>query len=172
MDDPTLIGSWGSGLWLELGSPTTTTPSTISGYAVQESTLGRLNSLLGTCFSGSGYLGTGTSNYQIGPFVTNTELSVIGAMYMVSYYRNLAQSMMGVTAAGLPWTSIKEGDSTIQRANGANIGEIYLKEAKTASDQLKYLTDAYRTNAQGGSIARAIDFYNLVGPTYSAGVWP
>jgi hypothetical protein len=172
MDDPTLIGGWASGVWLELGAPSTVAASTISGYAVQESTLGRLNSLIGTCFSGSGYLGTGTSNYQIGPFVTNTELALIGAMYTVSYYRNLAQAMMGATTAGIPWTTIKEEGSTIQRANGANIGEIYLKEAKTANDQLNYLVNAYRQGSQGGNMARSIDYYDLSGPTYGATVWP
>ncbi len=172
MDDPTLIGQWATGIWLDLFQPTNTSPSTISGYAIQPSTLGKLNNLVQGCFSGSGYTGAGTTNYQIGPYVTNSELAIIEAMYRVSYYNNLAQATMGIGGATTPWTTIREGDSSISRANGATLGREYREIAKEAAAQLNYLVNTYRSS-QGGNIGRSVDYLSPSYPDWSASyVWP
>lgn len=168
-----LLQPWATGVWQDLDGPATVAVSTISGYAVQPNTLGRLNSLAGTCFSGSGYTGVGTTNYQIGPWVTNTELAIIGQMYLVSYYNNLVQATMGVGGTTIPWLAIAEGDSKIGRVNAASIGAQYREAAKDAYAQLWNLVNSYRTNSAGGSIPRSVDYLNLVGPTWGETyTWP
>jgi len=154
-----LLQPWATGVWLDIGSPSNTSTSTISGYAVQPSTLGRLNSLVTACFSGSGYAGTGTTNYQIGPYVTNAELAIIGQLYLVSYYNNLAQANMGVGGSTIPWVRLREGDSLIDRVSAANLGKEYREMAKTAYEQLWSLVNAYRSS-EGGSIPRSVMFFN------------
>lgn len=167
MPSNTLIGDWASGFWTNLGQPVNVAVTTISGYAIQPNTLGQLNSFIGTCYSGSGYLGvTGTSNFDTDPNLTNTELSIIGAMYLVSYYNSLSQAMMGVSQNTIPWVNLKEGDSTITRANGANLGMVYAKMATDANTRLQYLVNAYRQNAQGGSVPRTVDYPNIQYPEF------
>lgn len=153
-----LLMPWASGVWLDLGGPSNTTTSTISGYAVQPSTIGRLNDYLTTCFTGSGYAGTGTSNFQIGPWISPTELAIVQAMYLVSYYSNLAQASMGVGGNSIPWTALAEGDSRISRVNAANLGKEYREMSKTAFEQLNYLANAYRNGSAG--VPRSVDFFN------------
>ena len=161
-----LLQVWAVGVFTDIGSPSNTSVSTISGYAVQPSTLGKLNNLVTTCFSGSGYAGTGTSNYQIGPFVTPSELSLIAQMYLVSYYNNLAQASLGIGGNGIPWTRIREADSSIERANPANLGKEYREMARTAAEQLWQLANAYR-GSQGGSIPRDVQYLSI--EPYGAG---
>lgn len=154
-----LLFPWSTGLWQDLGMPTNVSVSTISGYAIQPSTLGKVNSLLSTYFSGSGYTGAGTTNYQIGPWVDPAVLGVIGQLYLVSYYNNLAMAAMGQGGNTLPWQLLREGDSTIGRVSAANIGKEYREMSKTAYEQLWNLVNAYRSDAGGGT-ARSISYYN------------
>lgn len=163
-----LLQVWATGLWESIGNPVNVSVSTISGYAVQPNTLGRVNSLLTTCFSGSGYAGTGTSNYQIGPFADPALLSVIGQLYLVSYYNNLAQATMGISSSTIPWTALAEGDSKIARVSAANLGKEYREMSKTAYEQLWNLVSMYRSS-EGGSIGRSIDFYNPPASPYNYG---
>ncbi len=160
-----LLAPWASGIWLDLGQPTNTTTSTISGYAVQPSTLGRLNDLVGTCFSGSGYTGAGSFNYQIGPDISNTELGIVAQMYYISYYNNLAQATMGIGNSTIPWQTLREGDSTITRASAPAIGAQYRQMSKDAYEQLWNLSNAYRNNSAG--VPRSVDYLNPpAGPYY------
>lgn len=166
------IGLWSTGLWIDLGQPSNISSLTISGYAVAPNTLGRLNNFIGTCYSGSGYAGPGTYNFDTVPDLTDQELAIIGAMYSVGYYNSLVQAAMGAgsavaaSAGGLPWAMIKEGDSQISRPNIAAIGATYANLAKEATAQLKYLTNVYIANSQGGNTPRSVLYLNP--PIYNA----
>lgn len=167
MDNNILLGQWAVGVWTDLGQPSNTTATTISGYAIQPSTLGKLNDLIGACYSGSGYVGGNTMNFQIGPDISNTELGLIEKMFLVSYYNNLAQANMGIGGNSIPWTRLREGDSSIDRVNGANLGREYREMAKTANEQLYYMVNAYRNNSQGTNLGRSVDYPNLVYPMWN-----
>lgn len=167
MSSAILIGQWSSGIWETLGSPTSLSALTISGYATQVSTLGRLNSFIGMCYSGSGYAGTGTFNNDVVPDFTNTELAIIEQMYLGSYYSNLATATMGMDALSLPWTSLREGDSSIQRINGATVGKEYREMAKDANARLNYLVNSYLVNSQGAGMARQVSYLNPPLPGYA-----
>lgn len=162
-----LLQEWATGIWADLGGPTNTSTSTISGYAIQPSTLGRLNSLINTCFSGSGYTGAGTTNFQIGPGVSESELGIIGAMYLVSYYNNLAQATMGIGGSTIPWVQLREGDSTITRANAAYIGKEYRELSRDSTERLNFLVNAYR-GSEGGNVGRTVDYPSEVYPTWGS----
>ncbi len=146
--------------------PTNVAVSTISGYAIQPNTLGKVNSLLSTCFSGSGYTGAGTTNYQIGPYATPAVLGVIGQLYLVSYYNNLAQANLGAGGNAIPWVALAEGDSKIARVNAANIAQQYREMSKEAYVELWNLVNAFR-NSDGGGIPRSVAYFNP--PTYGYG---
>lgn len=167
-----LIGNWASGVWIDLGQPPNVSALTISGFAVAPNTIGRLNNLIGTCYSGSGYAGPGTVDYDVVPDLTDQELALTNALYLVSYYNGLVQGAMGAGATisagagGMPWQQIREGDSTISRPNIAAIGATYVGLAKEANAQLKYLVNAYRENVLGSNTPRNVMFLNP--PIYNA----
>ena len=148
MASNTLLGAWATGIWTDLGSPSTLSALTISGYAVQPSTLGRLNSLIGACYSGTGYLGTGAV-FDAAPDLTNRELAIIEGMVRTNWYNQLAQTMMGLVPADIPWTSLAEGDSKIARGNAINIGKEYREMAKQAQEFMLYLANAYSIDESG-----------------------
>lgn len=163
-----LIGTWASGVWQDLGSPSALSALTISGYAIQPSTLGRLNVLIGTCYQSTGHLVTGTIFNSV-PDLTNTELSLIEGLFRVSYYNQLAMAMMGSTQAGIGWESIKEGDTTIRRGSPTNIGKEYREMAKDTQVILNRLVNAYHTEIQSSSTPRDVAFLN---PSYPSIAFP
>lgn len=169
-----LIGNWASGVWTDLGQPPNLSALTISGYAVAPNTLGRLNNFIGTCYSGSGYSGIGSVDFDVIPDLTDQELAIVGALYNVSYYNGLVQAAMGAGSAipasmgGLPIATVREGDSTIAKANPAAIGAAYAGLAKEANAQLKYLVNVYIQNVLGAGTPRNVMF---LGPPVYGGAW-
>lgn len=158
-------------MWLMLGSPSQISALTISGYAVIPSTIGQLNSLIGTCYMGTGHSGAGVPNYDVVPPYTPQELSVVGQMYLISYYSNLATSTMGFGGdgvGGLPFTTLNEGDTKLGRANPAAIGAVYLGQVKEATADLRYLVNAYINNVQGGNTPRAVNYLGLLYPEWGS----
>ncbi len=165
MTQAELIGAWATGMWMDAGMPSAVASSTISGYAVQPNTLGRLSNLTSTCYVGSGFTGMGTTNYQATPPLQDPELAIIGQMFLVGYYNGLAFAAMGQGGDALPWTTLREEGSTISRVNAASLGKEYREMSKTANEQLNYLVNAYRSSV-GGNIPRSVDFFNIAGPIW------
>ena len=156
-----LIGIWATGVWSNLGTPTTLSALTISGYAVQPNTLGTLNSRLGTSFVGTGVGGTGAA-YDAVPPLENRELAIIEGIFLISWYNQLAFATMGAGNSSIPWSRIREGDESIERANPVNIGKEYREMSKEANLQLNYLIGAYLDNDRGTSAS--VDFLNPAYP--------
>jgi len=152
-----LIGEWSTGVWQNLGQPSSLSALTISGYASQPNTLGTLNSRLGTCFIGTGINGTGYS-YAAEPPLTSAELSIVEGLFLVSWYSQLAVTTMGVGGSTIPWQSLAEGDSKIARTSVVNIGKEYREMAKDARIRLDYLVGAYIDNSAPSAVV--IDYLN------------
>lgn len=144
---------------------------TISGYVCSPSTLGQLNTFIGTCYSGSGFSGPGTVDYDVVPDIDQQELAIIGQMYTVSYFNNLAQSTMGYGGDSIPYQSLAEGDTKMSRVNAASIGAVYLKSAMDATNNLKYMINVYIQQVQNGDKPRQVLYPNVVFPTWSNGYW-
>lgn len=166
----TLIGIWATGVWLDLGAPTNVSALTISGYAVQPSTLGRLNSSIGSCYSGSGYAGPGTVNYDVVPALTCQELGLIDLMYRSSYYNGLVQANMGYGGDSRPFMAVAEGDTRISYSNPATIGAVYAKMAQDAQSRLWQYINAYNANSNAYA-PRQVLLYDIIYPAYSSAYW-
>lgn len=167
----TLVGLWSTGIWTNvLGSPPNVSALTISGYAIMPATLGWLNDSTSSCFSGSGYAGPGTVNYDTVPDLTSDELALITELYLQSYYNGLAQATMGYGGDSIPWTNARDGDQSITRANPAAIGAVYAGLAAKARSNLNYLVTSYINN-QGVYSPRQVLLPNLVYPTFSFAYW-
>lgn len=165
-----LIGLWATGLWSALGSPATVSALTISGYATTPNTLGQLNTYIGTCYCGTGYTGYGTYDYDITPCISPQELAIIGGMYAVGYWNNLAQLTMGAGGygvGGLPVQSLGDGDTKIAYQNAAAIGQVYMGWADKALLQLNYNVGVYLNQVLGANVPRSIAFGNSFYPGWS-----
>ena len=179
MSSSDLIGEWASGVWVDLGQPLAVSALTISGYACSPNTIGRLNILIGTCYSGSGFSGAGSFDYDITPDIGTTELALMQQMYNIGYYNGLSQTTMGggtITIGGLaagapttPATTLNEGDTKIGFASPAAISIVYANMAKQATDNLKYMANVYINQVQGANVPRSVNYFNLVYPIYGAG---
>lgn len=152
----TLIGLFATGLWQDLGSPASLSALTISGYVVQPSTIGRLNAMIGTCYSGSGFMGTGMP-FDVYPALGYKELAIVDGMFRVNWYSQLATAMMGLNQDGIGWQQIKEGDSSISRPATVNLGKEYRELARQTQEQLNYLANSY---AIDGNYVRSVDYLN------------
>lgn len=152
----TLIGLFATGLWQDLGSPSSLSAITISGYVLQPNTLGRLNNMIGTCYSGSGFMGTGTV-FDVYPPITNRQLALVDGMFRVNWYSQLATAMMGLSQDGIGWESIREGDSSIKRPATTNLGKEYRELARQTQEQLNYLANSYAIDE---NLVRSVDYLN------------
>lgn len=170
MSSNPLLAIWSTGVWQTLGSPPNISALTISGYAVQPSTLGTLNSYLDTCFSGSGYAGPGTVNYDTVPDLTENELAITNELFLTSYYQGLAQATMGYGGDSIPWTNARDGDQSITRGSPAAIGANYLKAANDSRLRMDRLITAY-INSNGTYSPRQVLLPGLVPATYSQAYW-
>lgn len=163
MSSNTLIGEFSTGIWLNLGQPPTLSALTISGFVLQPNTLGSLNSRLSTCFSGTGYMGTGVT-FDTVPDITNRELAIVEGLFLISWYSQLAFATMGWGGTSIPWSRLREGDESIERASSVNIGKEYREMAKDARAYMEYLVGAYNDNDRGTSAT--VDYLN---PAYPYG---
>lgn len=166
----TLIGLWATGVWtVDLGMTSAVSALTISGFACQPSTLGMLNNLIGTCYSGSGYSGPGTVNYDVVPFIGKGELAILEQMYLVSYYNSLANATMGnggLGLGGLPPASLADGDTKISYQNAAAIGQSYIKQAQQSTMNMRFAVSAYLNNALGSNLPRSVSYPDIYYPIW------
>ena len=158
MSSTTIIGIWATGMWSNLGEPATISPLKISGYAVQPYTIGQLNTLIDSCFRATGLPTGNLPPYDVIPDLGYGQLAIIGLMYQVSFFNQMAIRSMGQGGDTLPWSQLKEADSTITRASAPNIGKEYREMSRVANDELNYLVNAYIMNS--GQNARSVDFLN------------
>jgi len=167
------IGLWSTGLWIDLGSPANLSALTISGYACQPNTIGRLNTYISTCYSGSGYTGAGSVNYDVTPQLFAAEMAIVGAMFVTSYYSSLSQATMGVGGSTIPWQSVREGDGVVTQVNAASIGKVYMDMSVEANRVLRQLVNQYVENVQNSNVPRDVSYYSILGPIWSqAYIWP
>ena len=152
--DATYIGVFASGVWQNIGSPTSLAAGSISGWVTQDQTLGKLNNLIGSCYSGISGL--------VDPDIGREEQSILEQLFLVNFYRQEVQRVIG--AGANLWVRIHEGDSDLSRANPSTLAEIYERMQKDAQDNLLTLVNLYNRNSQNANRPQSIDFYNIEAP--------
>lgn len=164
MSSVTGIGLFSSGLYLDLGSPTDLSVSSISGWVTQPQTIGKLNSYISTCFQPTGYTGAGSWNNDVTPDLGNEEYAILAAMYNVSYYNQLVRKLAGAGGTQRILQSTSEGDSKVTFVSNADLARIYIDNAKEATKTLNYLVNNYNVNIAENSAPRSVDHYTIAPP--------
>lgn len=146
-----------SAIWYDIGQPTSLTPDAIQTRLQSNFFIGKLNNLIDTCFSFD------TSGNILVNKVLDTE-DIFGSeeqniyieLYKNNYYAQKIIENLG--AAGISWTSIKEGDTTINRAAPTEIAKNFQNLKNNSDDVLRNLVTSYLINKNR---PYSNDFYDI-----------
>ena len=135
------IEDFASGVYEDIGSPSTPTVVSISGWA--ENNIGLLNIVIDTCYI--------TASGDFYPAMGNQESGIYQEMYKVKHYeRQLQYAVSNVavkgTGSALDWVELRDGDSVVRRANPAEFARIYRGLKSDAQKELNDLVETYRAN--------------------------
>lgn len=137
------IQTLASGIWDDIGQPTATSVSYISGWLVSDANLGKLNNALNSCYSGvSGC---------VDPIISGDEQAIYKDIYLISYYGRQAAAFLG--AAGVDtWLEIKDDVSSIKRQNKNELSKSFIALQKQTQEDLKDKIFAYERNRVNPSV--------------------
>lgn len=107
-------------IYLSIGTPTNLSVGYISGWITDQNNLGDLNNKLSTSF----YVDTAALG---GPCIKDDfaaeEAAIYSLLYQAAYYETLALNIL--SAGGVQWITLTEGDTRITRSDPANLAKIY-----------------------------------------------
>jgi hypothetical protein len=110
--------------------------------------LGRLNTLIDTCYSGSyitGQYGEMTE-YKITPEMGSEETAIYQKIFELDFYNKQARNTLkGVAGYGgaNDWISLREGDSSITRINRNEVAKNYKSLANDTKEELNKMVQSY-----------------------------
>lgn len=136
-----------SGVYDDIGSPSSQSVAFISGWLVSSGTLGELNNRLNTCF----YIDGACIEGGFGP----NEASILVKIYESNYYKRRALQILN---GDISWTSMKEGDTTITREASSNLAREYRQLHKALEEDIRIATANWKT---GRSIPGTVDSTDL-----------
>jgi len=161
------VGQLASGIWEDLGSPTTPSVTSVSGWLGSDRGVGKLNVLLGTTFyvDNSGYhageyfdAGGYSGQYVAGdyfPALGNVEAAIYGEIYKQDFYvkkiRDVMNGILEGTGTNLDWSELSEGDTTIRRSNRNEVAKTYRGLQQDSQTELNKLVGYYRQNLSSPS---------------------
>ena len=123
---PEQVGILAGTIYSGLSSPSSQSIGYVSGWLTDDSSIGDLNNRLATDFSisGGGILG----NFG------HSEASIYALIYKMEFYETQARQVLA--AGGVLWTNIKEGDSSVTRANPIEVSKAYIQLHEKAQEDL------------------------------------
>lgn len=151
------ISNFINGVYNDLGSPDDYNQEKIAAWILDNANLGKLNNLIGTCFSGVAYTNDcgNVTGYGIAPAIKNDQLAVYKMLFDYEYFRNEARNVAKSSATkGSDWTDLKEGDSTIKKINKNEISKNLRTMSRDAKEDLDKAVKMYlKYNAVPDQIA-------------------
>jgi len=162
------LGLLATGLWQNnLGSPSSISSLTISGWFSQDYVVGALNAKISTCYSGSN--GGSGVNWAICDGVSGSldggSLNILGLQYLVTYWQGKVAGAAGAGGISDLFTVLKEGDSVVQKVSPAELMKVYSSMVKEANAQLNYAVAEYVQNSQGSRLGREVSFPSILFPS-------
>ncbi len=146
--DTSYLSDWSSGVWTyALGSPTAISAISLSGWAVSQFNVGKLNTMLQECHC--------VSSGVVCPPYNVDELGFLEKLYMVGYFNGLARTAVG----GNNVVSTADGDGKISITNTAAISKNFFEAAKEANLEANYIASAYRSN---DNLSRDVSYYYIL----------
>lgn len=159
------IGALSSGIWQELGEPTSVSVPSISGWFMTN--IGRLNNHLMICTAPATGI-VAQSGWLFYPMeLTPIELDVYAMLYEYSYYNTqIANIYNGIGLIANMYRSLKEGDTAITKDTSLDAA----KAMKTLRDQLmqdiKWKSSLYRIGQAVPASVNSV-IYAVYGTNYN-----
>ncbi len=146
-----------SGIWQTIGSPTSVSVGFISGWITSSGgMLGDINMKLDSCFYVSG-----DSPCIAGGFGPQ-EAYIASLMYESNYYE--LKSLTALAGLGVPWTNMKEGDTSVTRESTVSISKQYLSLNANAQNQMRIAMHDYKLNKSLPGTVDGSDLYSFPSP--------
>jgi hypothetical protein len=134
------VESYSNSVWADLGSPQSPSVIYISGWAATN--IGLLNIAIDECFSVSGD--------SFVPAFDAMHSGIYMEIFKIKSYessiRNVLNGIGRGTGALVDWIEIKDGDSTVKRANPSEFVKVYRGMKSDAQKELNSLIQTYRSN--------------------------
>ncbi len=133
-------------IYNELGEPSDYSPQKISSWILDNANLGKLNNLIGTCFSGVAYTNDceNVTGYGIEPAIRNDQLAIYKMLFDYEYFRGEARNMAKSSATiGNDWTNLREGDSSITKINKNEISKNFRALSRDSKEDLDKAVKLY-----------------------------
>lgn len=143
-----------SGIYQGLGSQASESPAFISGWITSPSVIGGINTRLNTSFYYSGGCIEGG--------FSDAEGAITELFYQKEYYRRQSQQVL--TAGGLNWVTLKEGDSSISRANPVDMSKAFLGLSKDAEEDLRIAVANWKRGNSTVNTVNAADLASWPSP--------
>lgn len=139
-----------TGIWYDVGQPTSLTPDAIQSRLETNFFVGKLNNLLDLCFS------FGVSGISPEADFGSEEQNVYIEIYKNNYYAQKVMENLG--AGSLGFTTIREGDTTLTKVSPTEIAKTYQTLKNNSDENLKNLVNSYLNNKVRPS---SNDFYDI-----------
>lgn len=156
------VGQLASGIWTDLGEPSSPSLYYISGWIGSDRALGKVNVQLGTEFyvdvsgshAGESFNAGGYSGFYVAgdffPAIGNVEAAIMAEIYKYDYYdkkiRDAMNSIVEGTGVAVDWSELSEGDTTIRRSNRNELAKTYRGLQQDSRTELNRLVGYYREN--------------------------
>lgn len=156
----------------DLGNPSDYPIFRLSGWFLDNANVGKLNNLIGTCFSGvreTGINGTITGFY-LSPDINDDQLAIYKMLFDYEYYKSLTRDVARSAASNSSdWISLREGDSSITRVNKNELSKNF---KGLASDAKSDLDSAVKMYLKYNSIPQQVAGDDTIGESnYSYTEW-
>lgn len=138
------ISTFIENVYHDLGNPPDYPIFRLSGWFLDNANIGKLNNLIGTCFSGIRELDTNgnPTGYYITPDINDNQLSIYKMLFDYEYYKNLTRDVArGAASNSSDWITLREGDSSITRVNKNELSKNF---RGLSTDAKKDLDDAVK----------------------------
>lgn len=162
MSSYTTLSNLATEIWIDIGSPSSISTSSIETKLISSGYLGSLDIILNSShYIGYDYINSG---YCFEADLSSQEQAIYKQKYLMDYYLKRSTEVLlfsnGQTADS--WTTMRDGDSTIVRSNPVDISKFFLNSHKDARKLLDDLVTAYKMNASG---PLNVDYYTIENPT-------
>ena len=131
----------------EIGEEAGYTYEYLAYWFVGNYNLGRLNTLIDTCYSGSyvtGQYGEMTT-YNITPEMGPEETAIYQKIFELDFYSKQARNTLKSAAgySGADWISLREGDSSITKVNRNEVAKSYKSLAVDTRAEIDKMIQSY-----------------------------
>lgn len=137
-----------SGIYVDLGERSDYSLSYLSGWFLDESNLGNLNTHIDYTFYIVGYTGSSgeITGLCIEPTMDSSDKGLYKSLFDIFFYGREAKLALRDSYSSSTWNTLKEGDTSISRGDRSTISRSFTFARKDAENTFESLLKRYMRN--------------------------